>query len=107
VSNYNAEADCFKIGNGANEFDLDFGLEDILYNTRLPIDGMPVMGIISQDVVQILVRHLAMENTVAENLLKVELKPSLKGGVNPHKLLKHFERPDVGILTKAFIFYNF
>jgi hypothetical protein len=73
VSNYNAEADCFKIGNGANEFDLDFGLEDILYNTRLPIDGMPVM-----------------ENTVAENLLKVELKPSLKGGVNPHKLLKHF-----------------
>ncbi|PNX85265.1 hypothetical protein L195_g041333 [Trifolium pratense] len=36
VSNYNAEADCFKIRNGANEFDLDFGLEDILYITGLP-----------------------------------------------------------------------
>jgi hypothetical protein len=66
VSNYNGEADCFRIGNDANEFELDFGLEDILYNTGLPIDGMPVTGIISQDVVQIMVRHLAMENTVAE-----------------------------------------
>jgi hypothetical protein len=57
VRNYNAEADCFKIGNGANEFDLDFGLEDILYITGLPINGMPVTGIIPQDAVQILVTH--------------------------------------------------
>jgi hypothetical protein len=69
VSSYNAEADCFKIGNGANEFDLDFGLQDILYITELPIDWMPVTGIIPQNVVQILVTRLAMEKPDAENLL--------------------------------------
>jgi hypothetical protein len=69
VINYNAEADCFRIGNGANEFDLYFGLEDILHITELPIDGMLVTGIIPQNVVQIPVTRLAMEKPDAENLL--------------------------------------
>ena len=87
MSNYNAEAACFRIECSANEFDLDFGLEDILYITGLPINGMLVTGIIPQDVVQILVTHLAMEKIDAENLLEVESKPKLKRGVNLQKLL--------------------
>ncbi|GAU31210.1 hypothetical protein TSUD_210670 [Trifolium subterraneum] len=66
---YDVQADCFRFQNGV---DLDFGLEDIFYITGLPINGMPVSGIIPEDVVQILENHLALENTVAKDMLIIE-----------------------------------
>ena len=54
-----------------NGFDLYFGLEDILFITGLPINGMPVTGIILQDAVQILVTHLAIEEMMQKICLKL------------------------------------
>ncbi|XP_057444839.1 uncharacterized protein LOC130737086 [Lotus japonicus] len=112
VKNYDAEAECFRIGkNTDEELDLDFGLQDILFITGLPINGMPVTGIILEDAVQILINHLAMKRNDAEDLLKVTSKEKSKGAVDLKKLRAHFQRPDVSskvgpeVLAKAFIFY--
>jgi len=74
VSTDNVEDSCFQFGNGANKFHLDFGLDDILYFTGLPIDGMPVLGIIHEDNVQLLETHLALSKPVAKDFLTIKSK---------------------------------
>ncbi|RHN50324.1 putative protein-serine/threonine phosphatase [Medicago truncatula] len=112
VSTYNVEDSCFTFGNGADKFHLDFGLDDILYLTGLPINGMPVSGMIHEDNVQLLETHLALSKPVAEDFLTINSKQGMTSGVDLRKLLAHFHKPeiidevDVGILAKAFIFYG-
>ncbi|KAK2410404.1 hypothetical protein QL285_045769 [Trifolium repens] len=61
VESYNVQTGCFSFGNGENVVHVDFGLEDILYITGLPIDGMPVSRMIDKDSVQVMETHLALE----------------------------------------------
>lgn len=42
ASEFDAERWCFKFGKNADEFLVDFGLEDVLYITGLPINGKQV-----------------------------------------------------------------
>lgn len=113
VNNYNVETECFVFENGANVVHLDFGLQDILYITGLPINGMAVSGNVRNNSVEVVETNLDLERNVAEDFLKGDSKIRLKGGVDPKKLLAHFESPgigstaDAGIRAKAFVFYCF
>jgi hypothetical protein len=105
VESYNVQTGCFSFGNGENVVHVDFGLEDILYITGLPIDGMPMSGNIDKDSVQVVETHLALEKSVAEDLLSI-------CGVDPDKIVAHFDSSsirstvDAGIRAKAFVFYT-
>jgi len=85
VSTYNVEDSCFKFGNGADKFYLNFGLDDILYLTGLPINGMPVSGMIHEDNVQLLETHLALSKPVAKDFLTIKSKQGMTSGVDLKK----------------------
>lgn len=108
ILKYDGEADCFRIG--AQGFGLDFGFEDILHITGLPIDGNPVTGEIIEDPAQLLVKHLGMEMVIARSMFDFKSKPAYKGTVNLNTFLEHFDTPAATVYSsevraKAFIFY--
>ena len=92
MSTYNVEDSCFQFGNGADKFYLDFGLDDILYITVLPINGMPVSGMIHEDNVQLLETHLALSKHVAKDFLTIKSKQRMTSRVDLKKLLAYFQR---------------
>lgn len=71
---YNPEKQCFKFEEITEEgrkdkFYVDFGLEDILYITGLPINGMQVSGLESEDPIGTIVEHLKLSEVEAKALL--------------------------------------
>jgi len=75
---YNVEDSCFQFGNDANKFHLNFGLDDILYLTELPINGMPVSEMIHEDNVQLLETHLALSKPVAKDFFTIKSKQGIQ-----------------------------
>lgn len=63
---YNSKLNCFEF---ESNFCVDFGLEDVINITGLPIDGMQVSGFESDDPVGTITHHLQVSETTARSLV--------------------------------------
>ncbi|KAL6506569.1 hypothetical protein OROGR_024750 [Orobanche gracilis] len=92
IVHFYSEADgCFSFrGQSKKNFLLDIGLEDILYITGLPINGIQVSGVESEDVVAIIQQHLGLDENGAKALF-MEKGDKKCFGIHLNKLKNRFQ----------------
>ncbi|WCJ24688.1 hypothetical protein M5689_006628 [Euphorbia peplus] len=106
---YNKDKNCFMFPeDGQSPIYLDFGLEDILHITRLPIDGLHVSGRESVDVVGVIKEHLNIDEAKANSLLLIKHNKKCEQ-INPSFLKRDFEEvpedADLEPYVKAYLLY--
>ncbi|CAH8277322.1 unnamed protein product [Arabidopsis lyrata] len=82
ASMYDESKDHFVIGNP--KMDIDFGLEDVLYITGLPIDGEQVSGLESENIMNTIMHHFQITEERAKSLMK-------NSGIDLSRLKLEFE----------------
>ncbi|KAL6522208.1 mitogen-activated protein kinase [Orobanche minor] len=92
IVHFYSEADgCFSFrGQSKKNFLLDIGPEDILYITGLPINGIQVSGVESEDVVAIIQQHLGLDENGAKALF-MEKGDKKCFGIHLNKLKNRFQ----------------
>ncbi|XP_065854219.1 protein MAIN-LIKE 1-like [Euphorbia lathyris] len=98
---YNKDSECFQFPKEDRQsLYLDFGLQDILYITGLPIDGIQVSGFEDKDSTKVIKDHFCVdENTAARLFMKKDGKNCEQ--INPARLMELFQKVPENVTDAA------